>query len=408
LRKRTGNIQQRDAKTFRIRYTNADGLRQSETIQGTREDAERELLDRLANIAKGMPVTSKPNTVLFGELADDVVTDYEVNGFTSVDDVEARYRLHIVPVFGRRKAAQITTAQIKHYIVQRQHAKAAANTINRELEAIRHAFNLAVKGKKLTPAHMPHVPMLREDNVRSGFLSRADVENLCRHLTHPYDSFTMFGFLTGWRYSEICGLLWSNVDFVLDEIRLSPGKATKNREARVFPMTAELRALLESVRTQTQKAARAKTIGKAKSHRVTAMPALRVFTVNGRPIAQFRKTWARAIHKANLPCTVHVKRDAKGKVIIGQQRAAKGLPLIERIEAHVIFHDLRRSAAREMAAHGIREGVIMKLMGWKTRSVFDRYSIVNEADLRAAAELLDHAKRTGKRTKATSESGGNQ
>jgi hypothetical protein len=48
--------------------------------------------------------------------------------------------------------------------------------------------------------------------------------------------------------------------------------------------------------------------------------------------------------------------------------------------------------ARNLRRAGVSEGVIMRIGGWRTRSVFERYNIVSQADIVDALEKLEQRK----------------
>jgi len=117
------------------------------------------------------------------------------------------------------------------------------------------------------------------------------------------------------------------------------GPLFKNGEGRVVPLTAETKALLASCIS-----------GKKGDDAV--------FMHQGRAVKDFCGSWAAATEAAGCP----------------------GL----------LFHDLRRSAVRNMVRSGVPEVVCMRISGHKTRSVFDRYNIVSTRDLEEAAQKIEN------------------
>jgi integrase len=157
----------------------------------------------------------------------------------------------------------ITTSEINTFIVKRQadtivtgdgdtrkERTVSNGEINRELTALKRMFTLAVQAGKIL--HRPHIPMLRENNVRTGFFEFDQFRSLRAHLSEPLRPVVTFAYITGWRVTdEVLPLEWRRVDFKSGEIRLDVG-TTKNRDGRVFKMTDDLRTLLDERHRETK------------------------------------------------------------------------------------------------------------------------------------------------------------
>src|SRR5205823_6180112 len=187
-------------------------------------------------------------------LLQNLLAEYRLNGRRSLGRADLSCR-HLLRFFQRRAATSVTGADVNRYADLRRQGNAAPATINRELAAMRRAYRLAIRQGVLTT--MPAITTLREDNVRAGFFERQQIGAVCKRLSEEAAAAVRFCYITGWRsYSEVFPLRWSQVDFKGGFVRLDPG-TTKNREGRVFPLTPELRALLEQRLEYTRRCERA-------------------------------------------------------------------------------------------------------------------------------------------------------
>jgi integrase len=330
-----GSIYKR-GNTYWIKYYR-NGRAFRESAQTTKESEVRKLLKfREGQIVEGKFPGFRVEKITFEELAQDLINDYTVNNKKSLDRVMLSLR-HLETAFGGMKMINITTDQIKAYIARRKSQGVSEGSINRELAALRRMFNLGAKQDPPKVSRIPYIPMLKENNVRSGFFEYEEFIIIRANLPDYLRPVVTMAYYSGWRKEEILNLTWDRVDLVRDVIYLDPG-TTKNNEGRMLFLYGEL---LEVLREQ-------------KVIRDRDWPDCPwVFFNKGRPIREYKRAWTTACKKAGLP----------GK----------------------LFHDFRRTAVRDMVRAGIPERVAMAVTGHKTRSVFERYNIVSQADLKEAA-----------------------
>jgi integrase len=354
-------------KNWVIQYY-VNGKRKREATGSTDYDFAKKLLrQRMHEIDKNEYVARHGKPARVQELYDTLLEHNLNNHRGRKRELPGRWK-HLQPVLGHLQASAVTTDDIRGYIRNRQVEEAKDATINRELATLKRMYKLALQSTPPKVQRMPHIPMLRENNVRTGFVEDADFARLASEAGELWlRTFLELAFTYGWRRGELLGLRVEQVNLPLGTIRLDPG-TTKNREGREVVMTPKVAALLREA-----------VAGKSKSDYVLTRK-------GGAQIKDFRTEWRNLCCRAGLghfeclECANPLSlTDKKCEKCGSRKRSYKGLNP----------HDMRRSAAKAARAAGIPESVVMAMGGWKTAAMFRRYAIVSSADQRAAADALE-------------------
>lgn len=270
--------------------------------------------------AKRLTEGKSPVKGNIGFLLDGLLKDYKING-KSFEWCKIICNVHLRPFFGDKKITDLNKSLIADYIDSRRSKEISNSTINKELALLRRAYNLAEVDCPVK------ISKLQEAAPREGFISDEQYRKLVSNAPEHIRPIIVFAYKTGCRRGELFKLKWDHLDLNGGIIRLYE---TKNGETRTIPLDQQLRDMFRHMKRESDW----------------------IFTYRGKPIKSIKGAFTTAIKLAGLD--------------------------------GITLHDLRRTAIRNFSRACVPDTVAMKISGHKTRSVYDRYNIVSEADLHEA------------------------
>jgi integrase len=297
--------------------------------------------------------TSKNVTI--GSLIDAQVKRLELHGARSIASIRS-YSKPILATFGAVKVSALTKASVERFQADQKKAGRAHSTINHSVSLLKQSVRDYMSEHKLPAVVFPE-KLSERDSVREGFYSDSDTERLIKALPEDLQDFVRFASITGWRKGAVASLRWEAVDREAGVLYLS-GKKSKNGSGNTMSLDVEdLGAIIER-----RSAARAISMPDGTTlisplvfHRG---PGIRRHKGGAQPVMDFDKAYKTACEAVGIK--------------------------YGRLNGGRTLHCFRRTAARNLRNQSIPESVCMAITGHKTRSMFDRYAIVNSEDIRDA------------------------
>jgi integrase len=354
----------KETATFWIEFYR-DGVRYRENTH-TRSAAEaQDILTSKKSATMRGEYSTDAQRVTFAELADDLRANYKKKGNRSCDRLELSLG-YLLPFFSHWKAKNIGTAQLSDYIAIRQmHPNdvganlklsrgASPATVNRELAALRRAFKIASVSEPPKAFRVPQIEAVGGEHTREGYFSRADFLAVRKELPAYLRGLVTAAYWTGMRLRELTGLRWMQVDPERRTVKVTRFQA-KNKRARLIPLAPEVFSAIEAqARERDAKFPEAEFV---------------FFSETGGQILSHYGGWRAACKRAKVSFSYP---DADGVV-----------------RSHwPMFHDLRRTAATNMANAGVPLAMIMMIGGWRTAEIASRYQLKGDENFLAATQAL--------------------
>jgi len=377
----------KNSDTQYIKFPLGDGTSKIEcTYSKSERDAQKLLNKRIGQVANDTYVDAQARKITVADLYRDFEADLRNNdrtdGLLRAQRLwEARLEKH----FGHIRARNLTTTMLDAYVAWARNdpdepghdpdRESLTNaTINRDMSALRRAFYLGLEKDKI--AKVPKFPHLEESKPRKGFVREAAFRHLVSFAKSLwFRTLVTLAYTYGFRKGELLELRCEQVSLGDRAINLNPGE-TKNDDGRIAPFLDNVGALLQVL-----------IAGKKDSDHVFTRG-------DGTPVRDFRDDWYALCRAAGLgeifcPSCIDseenhtIALDAEGRCPRCSKRAK------DPKYVGLLFHDLRRCAVRNMVRRGIPQKTAMTISGHKTPSVFERYNIVDETDLRIAVEKIE-------------------
>ena len=285
---------------------------------------------QLSNLLTIPVIGPEQGRITIGMLLDSLESDFKLRG---KDTLPFQAFLKAVrDYWGDRLAVQVTVDDVNA-------------TCNRRTQLLGQAYKLAIRNKKLSSA--PYISRLSEvGNERQGFFEKADFDRVLLQLPEYLRDFVQRAFLIGWRKGALKSLRWTDVT---DDVIFLRAKNSKTRKPESVPLEGELKELIERRRAQ-----QVWEDAQGQAHFSEYV----FHQGDGRPIGDFRKSWKTACRLAGV--------------------------------TGMLFHDLRRTAGRNLIRAGVPESVAMKITGHRTNAMFRRYAIVAEEQKREALAKMQN------------------
>ena len=331
-------------KCYWIEYY-IDGQRKRERIGHSKLAAENRFREVQTAKVEGRYIKNVKGVKLtLNELRKWYLSLSEVRNLSTYNTLLSRVA-HPVRIIGESKyASSLSLDDIENYRLTRgqeesrwsKNNKVTAATINKEISAFKSMLNFAVKYGKIESNPIIKAAKLKDDNVRQRIISQNELENLLSFSPVHLKPILKMAYYEPMRKEEIIGLTWDEIDLQSNFIRLSANRTKGKKNGRSIPIHPLIKEMLYSL-----------------PRSITTNRVFLYLDKQGRyrPFKGFSRSWNRVRKLAGLN--------------------------------DVVFHDLRHTAITNMRKAGNPPSVIMKASGHKTMSMFLRYNLVDDEDLRS-------------------------